>query len=1000
MDQSKELVSLGGRGLLLTAATSRLRASLAPAVWNRRFLSDRDGAAPSVSVRATCMTTPSDVTPEPSSGSSGAFSQRLRRTTQVIIVSSVMFTFISYWRTAAVVLCDLASTAYYIGGIVESAIGPAAPWFILAVMIFSYAVRSIYIESCSLFVRGGVYKVVKEAMGGFLGKLSVSALMFDYILTGPTSGVSAGQYVIGLAFQTLRLLNKDLYDGLHLNEEAVNTLYTNWGAVLLACVVTVYFFRQNLIGIHESSDKALKIMIATTIMAVIMLTWCLVTLAVNGPANNVPVRPNLDPKYELREVDSIDPDTGEARKVWVKDPQTGQLEREPLVDDDGKPVLDAEGNPTYKPKESEALGKLGIKAQEDPLGFMPYIFPANVVREIRRPGGWISLVAILGLFIAFGHSILAMSGEETLAQVYREVESPKMKNFQKAAFIVFVYSVVLTAGISFLAVMLIPDTVRMKYYDQNLIGGLTRYVLGPPIVKLFLEAFVVIVGFLILSGAVNTAIIGSNGVLNRVAEDGVLPEWFLRPHPRYGTTYRLLYLILIMQLGVIIFSGGDMILLGEAYAFGVVWSFTFKALAMVVLRFRDKTPREYKVPFNIRIGNYEIPIGLILIFLVLLFTALVNFVTKEVATVAGLGFTLIFLIIFMISEHFHEKKRKAAGTLHHHMEQFNQKTTDEITPAGLGLKKPYRKLVSIRSVHNLFMLEKALAETDPETTGMVVMTAKMLPMGEAEGVQKPDLDAYDQKLMTAVVEKAEHAGKQVKPLIVPTNNPLHAVLKTAMDLQAQELIMGASNKYTVDEQLEQIAFYWINLHGGSPTPLTVRILSRERDVYLDIAGGSRIPKISERSARSVAELRAAGVGVDRVLLLHDGSSGNSDLFQAVVTMLDPLVVLGVVPISPNGAEAPGGNGVVHQDEERARKLGRGLTVLNLAKTDGPTIVEKLRQDQYDLVILPLSDESPSSIAGAIDERAKYILRHAHCRVFLASAPGIPQEVVDTTPSAT
>ena len=109
-----------------------------------------------------------------------------------------MFTFISYWRTAAVVLCDLASTAYYIGGIVEEAIGTAAPWFILAVMIFSYAVRSIYIESCSLFVRGGVYRVVKEAMGGFLAKLSVSALMFDYILTGPISGVSAGQYIMGL----------------------------------------------------------------------------------------------------------------------------------------------------------------------------------------------------------------------------------------------------------------------------------------------------------------------------------------------------------------------------------------------------------------------------------------------------------------------------------------------------------------------------------------------------------------------------------------------------------------------------------------------------------------------------------------------------------------------------------------------------------------------------------------------------------------------------------
>src|SRR4249920_4029718 len=104
---------------------------------------------------------------------------------QVLIVTSVMLTFISYWRTAAVVLCDLGSTAYYIGGIVETAIGPAAPWFILAVMVFSYAVRSVYIESCSLFVRGGVYRVVKEALGSVPAKTAVSALLFDYILTGP-----------------------------------------------------------------------------------------------------------------------------------------------------------------------------------------------------------------------------------------------------------------------------------------------------------------------------------------------------------------------------------------------------------------------------------------------------------------------------------------------------------------------------------------------------------------------------------------------------------------------------------------------------------------------------------------------------------------------------------------------------------------------------------------------------------------------------------------------
>src|SRR5947199_7806077 len=136
-----------------------------------------------------------------SSPNLGQPASTLKNAGRIIVISSVTFSFISYWRTAAVVLCDLGSTAFYIGGIVEQSIGPAAPWFILAVMLFSYAVRWVYIESCTLFVRGGVYRVVREAMGRFPAKLAVSALIFDYILTGPISGVSAGQYVVGLILE-------------------------------------------------------------------------------------------------------------------------------------------------------------------------------------------------------------------------------------------------------------------------------------------------------------------------------------------------------------------------------------------------------------------------------------------------------------------------------------------------------------------------------------------------------------------------------------------------------------------------------------------------------------------------------------------------------------------------------------------------------------------------------------------------------------------------------
>ena len=96
---------------------------------------------------------------------------------KVFVATTVMLTFISFWRASAIVLSDLASSAYYAGGDAEKVIGKSAPWFILAVMLFSYAVRALYIESSSMFVRGGVYRVVKEAMGGTLAKFSVSALV-------------------------------------------------------------------------------------------------------------------------------------------------------------------------------------------------------------------------------------------------------------------------------------------------------------------------------------------------------------------------------------------------------------------------------------------------------------------------------------------------------------------------------------------------------------------------------------------------------------------------------------------------------------------------------------------------------------------------------------------------------------------------------------------------------------------------------------------------------
>jgi len=553
---------------------------------------------------------------------------------QVIVATSVMLTFISFWRAASIVLCDLGSSAFYVGGISEYAVGKAAPWFILAVMLFASAVRAVYIESCVMFVRGGVYRVVKTALGGSLAKVSVSALMFDYILTGPISSVSAGKYLIGLANDLLETAGF----ALAIAEDA--------GSVVVALAVTLYFWRKNLKGLHESSDKALRIMQITTVMVVLLIVWCLWTILLR--------RPSLPPF----------------------------------------PVPE---NLHYGP---HALGWL---------------------KE-----GWVRHLGFLGIMIGFGHSVLAMSGEETLAQVNREIAYPKVKNLKRAALVILIYTLAFTALVSFFAVMIIPDSVRPGFFD-NLIGGLAVNVAGPHFARLLFHIFVVIVGFLILSGAVNTAMIGSNGVLNRVSEDGVLSAWFRRPHARYGTSYRIINMVAILQLGTIVASRGRMELLGEAYAFGVIWSFVFNSLAMLVLRFMARGPREWRVPLNIRIRRTEVPVGIGLVLAVLLATAGTNLLTKQIATISGLAFTGGFFLLFTVSEKMARRKAgKRAG-----LDEFQLIREETINPEAVRVRHS-PVLVAVRDYKSLQQLELALTETNTRDTDVVVLTARII-QGAAAG---------------------------------------------------------------------------------------------------------------------------------------------------------------------------------------------------------------------------------------------------------------------------
>jgi len=137
-------------------------------------------------------------------------------------------------------------------------------------------------------------------------------------------------------------------------------------------------------------------------------------------------------------------------------------------------------------------------------------------------------------------------GKKALRQVNREICSPKLKNLERAGFVIFIYSMVFTSLVSSLLSMLIPDVERQKYLD-NLIGWLSMFLAGPMGARLAFHGFVVLVGVPDSGWRGEYGAIGSNGVMNRVAEDGVLTPWFRKPHRRFGTTSRIINLVAIFS---------------------------------------------------------------------------------------------------------------------------------------------------------------------------------------------------------------------------------------------------------------------------------------------------------------------------------------------------------------------------------------------------------------------------------------------------------------------
>jgi hypothetical protein len=228
---------------------------------------------------------------------------------------------------------------------------------------------------------------------------------------------------------------------------------------------------------------------------------------------------------------------------------------------------------------------------------------------------------------------------------------------------------------------------------------------------------------------------------------------------------------------------------------------------MLVLRWKYHGERGWKVPPNLRIGKYELPIGLFSVFLVLLSVAVVNLFTKSVATMSGIAFAAAFFIVFSISER--QNMRKHALTARHMKDQFQLEHQDTVSRESAAIR-PGGVMVTMRDANNPFALKWTLSRTSTEEQDVVVISVRLMGAGGPEYLSAEDqsFSEHEQLIFTKAVSVAESFGKKVSLLVVPAGDVFAALVQGANSLEMDSVVSGLSTRMTAEEQAFHMGQAW------------------------------------------------------------------------------------------------------------------------------------------------------------------------------------------------
>jgi amino acid transporter len=268
--------------------------------------------------------------------------------------------------------------------------------------------------------------------------------------------------------------------------------------------------------------------------------------------------------------------------------------------------------------------------------------PAGILRSFQVLGQGPPLTPVV-LVTGYAAAFLAFSGLESIAQLAPAMREPRFRIAQRAMALVILTMVVTSPLLTLWSTSLLPRGANSNQF----ISLLGAHVSGP-----MLGGFVALSGALLLIFASNTAIIGAYHVFLAMTRMGFLPR-AVEKHNRWRRTPHVAILLSVaVPIGVVVASGGNVDLLGDLYAFGLLGAFVMTCLALDIVRWHE---REGWKGWKARAGY---AVGVLTTVLVLIGWA-TNLVQKPLATLFGGGLTLVGLVVGF-STYFYSRRHRPA----------------------------------------------------------------------------------------------------------------------------------------------------------------------------------------------------------------------------------------------------------------------------------------------------------------------------------------------------